>query len=160
MWKMFNWNLSKFLKKKNSNTHSLGHDTQNGAQTHSVSTDHAWFISSTRLESTCGQFSWLDMIWKGTHLSIRSHIEDPHSSSVGGGNAPFCLFANCHKKPEEGGPTGFYVWVLKYIIFFFFFLHYSNTRHILTIIHLFFSVLIQCLKKEEQHHKKKVRVLI
>ena len=50
--------------------HSLCHDTQNWAQVHPVSTDHPWDVSTTLLESTCGKFNWLDMIWKGTHLSI------------------------------------------------------------------------------------------
>jgi hypothetical protein len=26
------------------------------------------------LESTCGKFNWLDMIWKGTHLCQRLHV--------------------------------------------------------------------------------------
>ena len=33
--------------------------------------DHPWDVSTTWLESTCGKFNWLDMIWKGTHLSIQ-----------------------------------------------------------------------------------------
>jgi len=47
--------------------HSLCHDTQNLAQVHPVSTDHPLDVW---LESTCAKFSWLDMIEKGTHLSI------------------------------------------------------------------------------------------
>ena len=37
-----------------------------------VSIDHPWDVSTTLLESTCGKYNWLDMIWKGTHQSIYS----------------------------------------------------------------------------------------
>jgi hypothetical protein len=37
---------------------------------HPVSIDHHWDVSIPWWESTCGKFNWLDMIWKGTHLSI------------------------------------------------------------------------------------------
>ena len=42
----------------------------NWAQVHPVSIDHPWDVSITWLEFTCVKFNWLDMIWKGTHLSI------------------------------------------------------------------------------------------
>ncbi len=58
--------LQIYKKKKNNHMyisiHSLCHDTQNWAQVHPVSTDHPWDVSTTWLESTCGKFSWLDMI--------------------------------------------------------------------------------------------------
>ncbi len=59
--------LKSFETKKNHmyiSIHSLCHDTQNWAQVHPVSTDHPWDVSTSWLESTCGKFSWLDMIWK------------------------------------------------------------------------------------------------
>ena len=45
-------------------------ETHNWAQVHPVSIDHPWDVSTSWLESTCGKFNWLVMIWKGTHLSI------------------------------------------------------------------------------------------
>ncbi len=75
-WKKFVWNLCKFIKyKKRQNhmyvsIHSLCHDTQNWAQEHPVSTEHPWDVSTTWLGSPCSKFSWLDMILKGTYLSI------------------------------------------------------------------------------------------
>ena len=50
---------------------TLCYETRNWAQVHPVSIDHPWEVSTTWLESTCGKFNWLDMIWKGTY--IRSH---------------------------------------------------------------------------------------
>ena len=29
-----------------------------------------WDVSTPSLEYTCGKFNWLDVIWKGTHMSI------------------------------------------------------------------------------------------
>ncbi len=55
---------------------SLCHDTQNWVHVHPVSTDHPWDVSTTWL-GTCGKFSWLDMIWKGTHLSMCVCIIQP-----------------------------------------------------------------------------------
>ena len=52
---------------------ALCYETRNWAQVHPVSIDHLWDVSTTWLESTCGKLNWLDMIWKGTHLYIRSH---------------------------------------------------------------------------------------
>jgi hypothetical protein len=46
---------------------------ENWDQVHPVSIDLPWDVSTTWLESTCGKFNWLDMIWKGTHVYIRSH---------------------------------------------------------------------------------------
>ncbi len=75
-WKKFVWNLCKFIKyKKRQNhmyvsIHGLCHDTQNWAQEHPVSTEDPWDVSTTWLGSPCGKFSWLDMILKGTYLSI------------------------------------------------------------------------------------------
>ena len=51
----------------------LCYETQNWAQVHPVSIDHPWDVSTSWLESTCYKFNWLDMIWKGTSLYIRSH---------------------------------------------------------------------------------------
>jgi hypothetical protein len=48
---------------------TLCYETQNWGQVHPVSIDHPWDVSTTWLLSTC-KFNWLDMIWKGTHLSI------------------------------------------------------------------------------------------
>ena len=62
--------LQIYKKIKKSHVHSLCHDTQNWAQVHPISTGHPWDVSTTWLESTCGKFSWLDMIWNRTHLSI------------------------------------------------------------------------------------------
>ena len=45
-------------------------ETRNWAQVHPVSIDHPWDVSTTWMESTCVKFNWLDIIWKGTHLSI------------------------------------------------------------------------------------------
>ncbi len=53
--------------------HSLCHETKYFAQVHPVSTDHPWEVSTTWLESTCGKFSWLDMIRKGTHVYINEN---------------------------------------------------------------------------------------
>ena len=49
---------------------TLCYETRKWAQVHPVSIDHPWDVSTTWLESTCGECNWLDMIWKGTHLSI------------------------------------------------------------------------------------------
>jgi hypothetical protein len=48
---------------------SLCYENWNWAQVYSVSIDLPWDVSTTWLESTCGKFNWLDMIWKGAHLS-------------------------------------------------------------------------------------------
>jgi hypothetical protein len=52
---------------------TLCYETRNWAQLHSVSIDPPWDVSTTWLDSTCGKFNWLVMIWKGTQLSVRSH---------------------------------------------------------------------------------------
>jgi hypothetical protein len=49
---------------------TLSYETRNWAQMHPISIDHPWGVSTTWLESNCGKFNWLDMIWKGTQLSI------------------------------------------------------------------------------------------
>ena len=49
---------------------TLCYETRNWAQVHPVSIDHPWDVSTNWLESTCGKFNWLDMIWKCTLLSI------------------------------------------------------------------------------------------
>ena len=46
------------------------YESWNWAQVRPVSIDHPWDVSTTWLESTCGKLNWLDMIWKGTSLSI------------------------------------------------------------------------------------------
>ena len=55
---------------------NICYETRNWAQVHSLSIDHAWDVSTTWLESTYGKFNWLDMIWKGTHLSIEGPTVD------------------------------------------------------------------------------------
>ena len=52
------------------------YETRNWAQVHPVSIDHPWHVSTTWLESTCGKFNWLDVIWKGTHLSMQGPTVD------------------------------------------------------------------------------------
>ena len=49
---------------------TLCYETRNWAQVHPVSIDHPWDVSTTWLESTCGTFHWLDMIWKGPHTCL------------------------------------------------------------------------------------------
>ena len=49
---------------------TLCYETWKRAQVHPVSIDHPWDVSTASLEFTCVKFNWLDMIWKGTHLSI------------------------------------------------------------------------------------------
>ena len=49
---------------------TLCYEIRNWAQVHPLVIDHPWDLSATWLESTSGNFNWLDMIWKGTHLSI------------------------------------------------------------------------------------------
>jgi hypothetical protein len=49
---------------------TLSSETQNSAQVHPVSIDHPWDVSTIWLESTCGKFKCMDMIGKGSHLSI------------------------------------------------------------------------------------------
>ena len=48
----------------------------NWALVHPVSVDHPWDVSTTWLESTCRKFHLLDMIWKGTRLSIQGPTVD------------------------------------------------------------------------------------
>ena len=35
-----------------------------------ISLDHLWDLFTSWLETSCGIFNWLDMIWTGTHPSI------------------------------------------------------------------------------------------
>ena len=48
---------------------TLFNDTWNVSQVPPISHDHLWAASTPWLESICGKLNWLDMIWKGTHLS-------------------------------------------------------------------------------------------
>ena len=48
---------------------TLCYEIRNWAQVQTVYIDHPWDVSTTLLQSTCGKFNWLYMIWKGTHLS-------------------------------------------------------------------------------------------
>ncbi len=41
-----------------------------------ISLDHCWDVYTPWLESTCCKLNWLDMIWKGTHLSIKGLTAD------------------------------------------------------------------------------------
>ncbi len=93
---------------------------------------------------------------------MRSHVNDPHSSSVGGGNAPFCLFANCHKKPEEGPTVFFFKCIIFYVcIFFFYIIQIQTFKANVSIIHLFFFRVDTVFKERiTTSLKKKVRVLI
>ena len=52
---------------------TLCYEPRSWVQVHLVSFDHLWDVSTTWLESTCGKLKWLDMIWKGLHLSIWGH---------------------------------------------------------------------------------------
>ena len=40
----------------------------------SIGHDHFWDVSTSWLESICGKFNWLDIIWAGTHLFICRNI--------------------------------------------------------------------------------------
>ena len=75
---------------------TLWYKTRNWAQVQPVSMDHPWDVSTTWLESPCGQFSWLDMIWKGTHIYMRSHswqcVTEPSHQGQ----------RNCPKSSETG----------------------------------------------------------
>ena len=42
---------------------TLCNEMRNRAQVHTVSIDHPWDVPTSWLESTCGKFNWLDMIW-------------------------------------------------------------------------------------------------
>lgn len=52
------------------NIQSLCYLTWNLAQL--FSPDHHWDVPPPWLEHTCGEFSWLNMIWKNRHLSFPS----------------------------------------------------------------------------------------
>jgi hypothetical protein len=76
-WKQVFTHFCKCIKIKNKQKYliyisiqTLCYETRNWAQVHPVSIDHPWDVSTTWLESNCGKFNWLYMIWKGTHLSI------------------------------------------------------------------------------------------
>ena len=66
----------KFIKKKTFkydieiSIQTICYDSRNYAQAPPTSLDHLWDASTPWLESACGKFSWLEIIWKGTHLSI------------------------------------------------------------------------------------------
>ncbi len=55
---------------KNKSTQVMHSNTQNWALVQLVFTDHPWDVSTSWLESNCGIFSLLDMIWKGTHTCL------------------------------------------------------------------------------------------
>ncbi len=61
---------------------TLCNNTWNLAQMPPISLDHCWDISTPWLESTCDKLHWLDMIWKGTHLSIKGLTADNAYRSV------------------------------------------------------------------------------
>ncbi len=64
-WMKFVWNLCKFIKKKKRKKYSQPLPWHSKLSSrYIVSTDHAWDFSTAWLESTCGKFSWLIMIWK------------------------------------------------------------------------------------------------
>ncbi len=75
-WKQNFRNVCKFIKKKKLKYHiyisiqTLCNNTWNLAQVPPISLDHCWDASTPWLESPCGKFNWLDMNWKGTHLSV------------------------------------------------------------------------------------------
>ena len=96
------WNFWQFIKKEKLKYHidisiqTLCHNTWNLAQVPPISLDHLWDVATPWLESTCGTFNWLDIIWKGTHLPISvclciwqkprqkpSHIEHFHPRKCG-----------------------------------------------------------------------------
>lgn len=49
-----------------------------------VSNDHLSHVSTIRLESTGAKFSWLDMMWKGSHLSLSDSVGQTTSQEVRG----------------------------------------------------------------------------
>lgn len=61
------YSIMTFLLEKNLSIHSVCH--RKWAQVYPVSTDRPSGVS-TWLQSTCGKFSWLVVICKGTHLSV------------------------------------------------------------------------------------------
>ncbi len=63
-WKQNFRNVYKFIKKKKTEISHL-HKYSDPLQQHLKFSSGAW------LESTCGKINWVDMIWKGTHLSIK-----------------------------------------------------------------------------------------
>ncbi len=82
-WKQNFRNVCKFIKKKKNlkyhiyiSIQTLCKNTWNLAQVPPISLDHCWDVSTPCLESTCGKVNWLDMIWKGTHLSIKGLTAD------------------------------------------------------------------------------------
>ncbi len=81
-WKQNFRNVCKCIKKKKLKYHiyisiqSLCNNTCNIAQVPPISLDHCWDVSTPWLESTCCKLNWLDMIWKGTHLSIKGLTAD------------------------------------------------------------------------------------
>ena len=52
---------------------TLCYDVLNLAQVPRISLDYLCDVSTSWLESTCGKFNWLDMIWWDTHDCLRSH---------------------------------------------------------------------------------------
>jgi hypothetical protein len=93
-WKPLFWKCCKFIKNEKQkyliyiSIQTLCYETRNSAQVHPVSIDHPWDVSTTWLESICGKFNWLDIIWKGTHLPIQGPTVD----------------SACQSKNQAGGP--------------------------------------------------------
>ncbi len=87
-WKQNFRNVCTFIKNKKLKYHiyiinqTLCNNTWNLAQMPPISLDHCWDISTPWLESTCDKLHWLDMIWKGTYLSIKGLTADNAYRSV------------------------------------------------------------------------------
>ncbi len=58
------------------NIQTLSNNTWKLTQVSPFYVDHCWDVSTPRLESTCGNLNWLDMIWKGTFRSIKRLTAD------------------------------------------------------------------------------------
>ncbi len=74
-WKQNFRNVCKFIKKKKLKYHvyisiqTLCNKTWNFTLVPQIYLDHCWEVSIPWVESTYSKLNWLDMIWKGTHLS-------------------------------------------------------------------------------------------
>ncbi len=123
-WKQNFRNVCKFLKKKDNlkyhiyiSIQTLCKNTWNLAQVPPISLDHCWDVSTPCLESTCGKVNWLDMIWKGTHLSIKERCDNAYQSETMHINMTMHIRAkttpwrqrNCLQSSETGLYRGTYL---------------------------------------------------
>lgn len=76
------FNRNKEWESVKKSVHSVCHYSLTTAQAHPVSSCHA--SSTPGLESSCGKSSWLDRIWEGTHLFLKSWSPRNHrGNSIG-----------------------------------------------------------------------------